>query len=354
MLFTQDELPVPVDGRHTWGALLACGPSGPRAQRAPTRSGGSAKPTQAKPAARVEQQTGRGGPTPAGGDHSLYQASRQLTDMKVSLGLNLIELRGKVGFFVGKRLRSLNQLTKKSIPYSISGTGPSEKQVAVRTKYTSAIEFWHSLTPEEQAVYNAAGESLGISGFNYILAHMSTPQTSVDGDTTESATFDTEIVTLVNNLNRIRAAIAGITGGVWSETDVTLASLNENKITESPTESYEPEVTWSNGTPTFISQSYRYKIIGDLVHLQIFVSASSGNGVTGFSIPLPVAAKQVSHHRAGCAALHLSGTTVRVMFPYIDLTTPDSTLHATNTENFVTVPTGTSLKIMMDVFYERA
>ena len=55
---------------------MSCGPSGPHAQRAPTRSGGSAKPTQAKPAARVEQQTGRGGPTPAGGDLHDREASR--------------------------------------------------------------------------------------------------------------------------------------------------------------------------------------------------------------------------------------------------------------------------------------
>ena len=89
--------------------------------------------------------------------------------MKAVLGAGLEELHGKIASFCGKRVFGKQQLTRLSVPYSVSGQEPSTAQVANRTHYGELVEAYRALTEEQRAVYEAAGEAVGLSGFNYYL-----------------------------------------------------------------------------------------------------------------------------------------------------------------------------------------
>jgi hypothetical protein len=151
---------------------MASGPSGPRAQRAPTRSGGGAKPPGAGSASRAWfMQPGRGR---RGGrcDPLFLKASRRFEDMKAILGNGLETLRGKLGPLCGKVIRGQQQIGRLSVPYSLSQGQPSSGQLDSREFYREKIKEWQGASAEDRENWNAAAEPLNISGFNYLLTLM--------------------------------------------------------------------------------------------------------------------------------------------------------------------------------------
>lgn len=89
--------------------------------------------------------------------------------MKAVLGAGLSELTGKLASFCGKRVFGKQQLTRLSVPYSVSGGEPSASQDANREKYGELVGVYLAASPEQKATWATLGAALGMGGFNYML-----------------------------------------------------------------------------------------------------------------------------------------------------------------------------------------
>lgn len=49
-----------------------------------------------------------------------------------------------------------------------------------------------------------------------------------------------------------------------------------------------PTLTWAAGTPSPVTKTGRYCIIGDALFFNIYITSTDGNGATGLAISLPV------------------------------------------------------------------
>ena len=89
--------------------------------------------------------------------------------MKATLGAGLSSLQGKLGNLCAKVINGRQQLGRLSLPYSVSGEDPSADQVAQMGWYAAKVADWRAASPAQRATWDTAGDSLGISGFNYWL-----------------------------------------------------------------------------------------------------------------------------------------------------------------------------------------
>jgi hypothetical protein len=274
--------------------------------------------------------------------------------MKATLSSYLSELKGKVGFFVAKRHPSGTVVTKISIPYSRSNGLPSTAQLAVREIYRAAIEKWDSLTEEEKNSYNELGGYINISGFNYLLANMGTSQTDVSGDATEATTWDASIVSLLNNLNRIRFAIVQITGEDFGTCARNLETIYADKTDRTAFTAWTPTITWGSHNPTVTSSVWLYRVIDDLVVVKGIVVCSDGNGVNSMSVSIPATAKTIASCKCYGGMLQRNGTTSRSIWPYVDQNAPGTTIVCSAPEGFNTCPAGSAMIVAVDISYIKA
>jgi len=145
--------------------------------------------------------------------------------MKVKLGRSLSKLTGKFGALVGKVIRGRQQVSRTSIPYLVSGREPTAEQDFVKRRYVRIVQRWRTSSPAERETWDLAGLEERISGFNWLMRNAMFSQDEISGDSGEAQTLDTPVVTLTNNLNRMRHWIVALSGEAWGTVTTSTAAL---------------------------------------------------------------------------------------------------------------------------------
>ena len=145
--------------------------------------------------------------------------------MKVKLGAGLSVLQKKIGGVCGKVIRGVPQLARLSVPYDVSGQGPTASQILYKNRYAAKVQEWRAATPAQRAAWDLLGEPLNISGFNYLMMVTMINQTDVNPDMIEAVTLDNPIVSLQGNMNRMRHWIVALSGEAWGTVTVSTSAL---------------------------------------------------------------------------------------------------------------------------------
>lgn len=145
--------------------------------------------------------------------------------MKIRLGAGISSIRGKIGSLCGKTTSHGVLLTEKSIPGSVTLVVPTRAQRAAKARYAIATGRWLSASPSQKATWNFLGAQQKISGFNYLVMTMVLNQDDVEPDVVEASTMDTQINSLLSNLNRIRNQIASVTGESWGTVSHSISAV---------------------------------------------------------------------------------------------------------------------------------
>jgi photosystem II stability/assembly factor-like uncharacterized protein len=141
--------------------------------------------------------------------------------MKATLGAGLSSLQGKLGNLCAKVINGRQQLGRLSVPYSVSGEDPSADQVAQMEWYAAKVAEWRAASPAQRATWDTAGDSLGISGFNYWLTLLvpTWPDRGLVWTLAQRLGTETYVYSLAYLGNGVCLAGTGITGKVYRSTD---------------------------------------------------------------------------------------------------------------------------------------
>jgi len=89
--------------------------------------------------------------------------------MKSTPAPQFSEIRGSIGSVCVQKRKTGFAISKKPIPYSISGEERSIAQQEINTKYGKAVQIWQTLSAVRKALYDFLAAPEKISGENKIV-----------------------------------------------------------------------------------------------------------------------------------------------------------------------------------------
>ena len=144
--------------------------------------------------------------------------------MKSTPAPQFSEIRGSIGSVCVQKRKTGFAISKKPIPYSISGEERSNFQKEVNTCYGAAVAVWRDATQAQRNAWETSGAEIAISGFNYLVwvSCRLPPDRGLTWTLIQRLGTEIYVYSLVNLGGGVVLAGTGPTGQIYRTTDAGL------------------------------------------------------------------------------------------------------------------------------------